>query len=476
MAIGPARDSVRGPVPRSLLESLPPASSGNDFAEVRRLVGSSAVKTVVLDDDPTGTQTVHGVDILAEWSVPSLTAALEDPRPCFYVLTNSRSLPGPKAAALVTEITRNLALAARASGTDFVVVSRSDSTLRGHFAVELEALRANLGYAAAGTIVVPAFFEGGRYTVGDVHYVAEGDSLVPAAETEFARDRTFGYAHSNLTEWIEEKTGGSVRASEVLSIDIRTLRHAEGANRVRRSLLEAPTGAHLVVNAAAYADLEVFVHGLLQAEALGKRFLVRTAASFVRVRSAIEERPLLAASEVLGPGTQGGLVIVGSFTGKTTTQLKSLLSLSDAVGVEVGVDRLATPHSRTAEIARVVAVAREAIRTGLHAVVYTSRSRESALGVAGDLQVGQTVSGALVEIVRGLPERPRFLVAKGGVTSSDVALHGLGMRKARVLGQVVHGVPVWEMGPESRYPGLKLVIWPGNVGEPDALRDLVSAA
>ncbi|HEY4989126.1 MAG TPA: four-carbon acid sugar kinase family protein, partial [Opitutaceae bacterium] len=364
MASSPARDSVTGPVPRTLLDSLPPVFAGNAFEDVRRLVGASAVKTVVLDDDPTGTQTVHGIDILADWSVPSLRAALEDPRPCFYVLTNSRSLPGPKAAALVGEIAGNLSLAARASGTDFVVVSRSDSTLRGHFAAELEALRTNLGYAVSGTIVIPAFFEGGRYTVDDVHYVAEGDKLVPAAETEFARDRTFGYSHSNMTEWIEEKTGRSVRASEVISIDIGTLRHAEGAKRVRRSLLEAPPGAHLVVNAAAYSDLEVFVHGLLQAEAMGKRFLLRTAASFVRVRAGIEARPLLAASDVLGEGAPGGLVIVGSYTGRTTAQLKSLLALSGTVGIEVAVDRLATPNSRAVEIARVTAAAREAMRAG----------------------------------------------------------------------------------------------------------------
>jgi len=476
MASSPARDSVTGPVPRTLLDSLPPVFAGNAFEDVRRLVGASAVKTVVLDDDPTGTQTVHGIDILADWSVPSLRAALEDPRPCFYVLTNSRSLPGPKAAALVGEIAGNLSLAARASGTDFVVVSRSDSTLRGHFAAELEALRTNLGYAVSGTIVIPAFFEGGRYTVDDVHYVAEGDKLVPAAETEFARDRTFGYSHSNMTEWIEEKTGRSVRASEVISIDIGTLRHAEGAKRVRRSLLEAPPGAHLVVNAAAYSDLEVFVHGLLQAEAMGKRFLLRTAASFVRVRAGIEARPLLAASDVLGEGAPGGLVIVGSYTGRTTAQLKSLLALSGTVGIEVAVDRLATPNSRAVEIARVTAAAREAMRAGHHAVVYTSRSRESALGIAGELAAGQIVSGALVEIVRGLPERPRFLVTKGGITSSEVAIHGLGMHRARVLGQVAQGVPVWEMGAETRFPRMKLVIWPGNVGDPDALRDLISAA
>ena len=38
--------------------------------------------------------------------------------------------------------------------------------------------------------------------------------------------------------------------------------------------------------------MEVFVRGLLAAEAAGKRFLYRTAASFVQVRAGIEPRSL----------------------------------------------------------------------------------------------------------------------------------------------------------------------------------------
>jgi uncharacterized protein YgbK (DUF1537 family) len=105
-------------------------------------------------------------------------------------------------------------------------------------------------------------------------------------------------------------------------------------------------------------------------------------------------------------------------------------------------------------------------------VVYTSRAHRTALGRAGDLETGRIVSAALAEIVRAIPARPRYLIAKGGITSSDVATAGLGMRRARVLGQASAGVPVWQMGAETRFPGLNYVVWPGNVGGPDALRDL----
>jgi uncharacterized protein YgbK (DUF1537 family) len=247
---------------------------------------------------------------------------------------------------------------------------------------------------------------------------------------------------------------------------------------VRSALDGLPRGAHLVVNAAAYSDLEVFAEGLLAAEARGKRYLIRTAASFVRVRAGVEPRPLMGPGEICGPGPGGGLVVVGSYTGRTTVQLESLLRLPGTCGteVEVEVDALVDPVSRKSEVSRAAFAAAAAMRSGHHAVVFTSRKHESAVGTAGDLGTGRIVSEALVQLVRALPERPRFLIAKGGITSCDIALRALGMRQARVLGQASPGVPVWEMGPETRFPGMKFVVWPGNVGGPDALRDLVRLA
>jgi uncharacterized protein YgbK (DUF1537 family) len=461
---------------RSIIDSLPLPAGGDDFAAVCRLVGASRTKAVVLDDDPTGTQTVHGVDVLADWSVGALAAALADPRPCFFVLTNTRSLPAAEAASLVARISANLSAAAKATGTDFVVISRSDSTLRGHFAAELEALEKGLGMAIDGTIVIPAFIEGGRFTIENVHYVADGEHLVPVADTEFAKDRTFGYVHSDLTRWIEEKTSGAVPARSVASIAIATLRSPGGAAAVRSKLLGLPKGAFLVVNAAAYADLEVFTRGLLEAEASGKRYLLRTAASFVRVRAGLEARPLLAPREIGGSGTGAGLVVVGSYVRRTTIQLESLLGLATVSGIEVAVDSLAEPDSAAGEVRRVAAAVAGAMGSGRHAVVYTSRRQTSALGAAGDLRAGRIVSDALVAVVRALPVQPRFLIAKGGITASDIAVRGLGMRRAMVLGQASPGVPVWEMGPETRFPGMRLVVWPGNVGGPDELRELVRMA
>jgi uncharacterized protein YgbK (DUF1537 family) len=457
----------------STLDLLPRPAGASDFEAVRRRVSSRSAKVVVLDDDPTGTQTVHGISVLADGSVELLAAALSEPGPCFYVLTNTRSMSAAAAASVVREISANLVAAGKITGVDFTLISRGDSTLRGYFAEELEAIEAGVGRPFDGKIVIPAFFEGGRFTIDDVHYVAAGDNLVPAAETEFARDRVFGYSRSNLTEWIEEKTRGSVPARSVASVPIDTLRGPGGAAAVRERLLSLPAGAFLIVNAAAYPDLEVFTLGLLDAEDAGKRYLLRTAASFVRVRAGIEPRPLLAASDIGEGNAGGGLIVVGSYVRNTTVQLESLLGLPQTVGIEVAVDRLGDPGSRADEVARAGAGAELAMRSGRQAVVFTSRKLESAIGAAGDLDAGRIVSEALVAVVRAIPGHPRFLIAKGGITASDIAIRALGMKKALVIGQASAGVPVWRMGPETRFPGMNLVVWPGNVGGPDALRELV---
>ncbi|MEO6244275.1 MAG: four-carbon acid sugar kinase family protein, partial [Opitutaceae bacterium] len=435
-----------------VLEALPAVSDRGDFARVQALLAADGRKLVVLDDDPTGTQTVHGVPVLTEWSVASLTTALAEPGPCFYVLTNTRALALPAAAELNRELARNLAAASRASGRAFAVVSRGDSTLRGHFPGEVDALVEALGEPVDGTLIIPAFFEGGRYTVHGVHYVADGTRLVPAGETEFARDATFGYRSSALADWVEEKTAGRVRAADVAHIAIETLRRADGASAVCAQLLALPRGKVIVVDAAAYADLEVFVHGLLQAEAAGRRYVARTAAGFVRVRAGLRARPVLSAAEIAPPAAGGGLIVVGSYVAKTTQQLESALVAPGITPTEIHVDRLLDPASRVAEIARVASAADAAMLAGRHALLFTSRKLVSAVGRAGELGTAQIVSSALVAIVRAIQVRPRFVIAKGGITSSDLATQALGVKKALVLGQAAPGIPVWQIGAESRFP------------------------
>ena len=177
------------------------------------------------------------------------------------------------------------------TGRDYTVISRSDSTLRGHFPLETDVLAEALGESEAVCLVIPYFLEGGRWTVDDVHYVVDGDTWTPAAETPFAKDAVFGFQSSHLRQWVEEKTNGVHPAETVGSISLETIR--SGPDAVTDQLMSFPAGSVGIINALTMRDIEVVVAAILDAEAQGKRFLYRTAASFVRARAGLANKPLL---------------------------------------------------------------------------------------------------------------------------------------------------------------------------------------
>lgn len=456
------------------LQQLPPAWAADPRPAIRAARRERPEKVVVLDDDPTGTQTVHGVPVLTDWSVEALSAELRNELPACFLLTNARSVSLAEAQALNTTIGQNLRAAMQATGRSAVVVSRSDSTLRGHFPGEVRALAEALAVDFDAWLLVPFFQEGGRYTIDDTHYVAEGDWLVPAGETESARDTVFGYRASDLHAWVEEKTAGVINARDVTAVSLADIRQG-GPQQVTTRLLGLPHGCVCIVNAASMRDLEVFVQGLLAAEAQGRRFLYRTAASFVSVRADIVPRPLLTAADLASSTAGGGVIIVGSHVPRTTSQLEALQQQPGVVSLEVQAQALLEDASATTEIARVTQAVEQALQRHADVVLFTSRVLLTGVDAHSNLRIGQRVSAGLVAIVRALTTRPRYLIAKGGITSSDIATQGLGVRRAMVLGQILPGVPVWQLGAETRYPGLGYIVFPGNVGGPQALADVVLA-
>ena len=456
------------------LKDLPPEWPQDQLPAIRTALRERGEKVVVLDDDPTGTQTVHDVPVVTDWSLDTLADELAKGPATLYLLTNSRSLPVAEARSLNAEIGRNLLEAARRVGREFVVVSRSDSTLRGHFPEEVEALADALDQKFDAWLLVPFFLEGGRYTIGDVHYVAEGEWLIPAGESEFARDRAFGYRASDLRQWVEEKSHGRIRSEAVASISLEDVRRG-GPERVAHRLASLAHGGICIVNAASMRDLEVFTQGLLAAERGGQRFLYRTSASFVRARSGLTSRPLLTPTDMDLPDSGGGLVVVGSHVTRTTTQLEHLLRQERVTGVEVPVHELLSQADGGGEIQRVADRADRALRSGSDVVLFTSRRVVAGEDAEGSLSIGQQISDGLVAIVRAITARPRYILAKGGITSSSIATQGLDVRRAMVPGQIMAGVPVWTLGPESRYPGLRYIIFPGNVGGPQALAETVAS-
>lgn len=460
------------------LSSLPSEWAVDPLDDIRKL--DNNLKTlVVLDDDPTGTQTVHDVDVLTEWNVESLAEQLKSRPKCFFILTNSRALSSDKASALIVDICQNLSTAAKLVGNnDYTVVLRGDSTLRGHFPEEPDAAVSVLGEMDAW-IICPFFLQGGRFTIDDVHYVADSDRLIPAGDTEFAKDASFGYKSSNLREWVEEKTRGRVPAGSVSSVSIQLFRNG-GPTAVCEHLCSLKKGSTCIVNAASDRDMAVFAAGMIQAELKGKRFLCRTAASFVSARIGIIPKPPILPNDLgITKGTTGGLIVVGSYVPKTTKQVEELKLQCDhnLRTIEVSVEKLAmkSAEEREEEISYAAELADVYLRTGKDTLVMSSRELITGKTPSESLDINFKVSSGLVEIVRRIKTSPRYILAKGGITSSDIATKALEAKRAKIAGQALAGVPLWQLGPESRHPGVPYIVFPGNVGDSNALAEVVKS-
>ncbi|HEY8699823.1 MAG TPA: four-carbon acid sugar kinase family protein [Arthrobacter sp.] len=472
-------------IPAGLVAEAVAASS----AESPRLL-------VVLDDDPTGTQSVSDLPVLTRWDVADFTWAFEHIlqshcKPAVYVLTNTRSLDPAEAAARNQEVVRNALAAAGALRLGFV--SRSDSTLRGHYPLEPDVIAATVadvtGEDTDGVVLVPAFPDAGRVTIGGVHYMrGTGEAagrLTPVADTEFAKDASFGFANSEMAKYVEEKSIGRFSADSVIVLDLNIIRASAdpqiSAKAIADAIAPATHSTPIVADIVTENDLRALSLGLEEAERRGKKLLYRVGPPFVRARIGQEIRTELSGAEAYAgntPSIAGGLIVVGSHVGVTTRQLKALTEQHSAARiVEIDVERLLAAETETdtsgAYLDQMVVTVVDALHGG-DAIVHTSRLLIRTEDPAESLRIARTVSAAVVAVVNRTLKTfpPRFVIAKGGITSSDVAAHGLEIRHAIVRGPMLPGiVSLWEPvdGPAK---GIPYIVFAGNVGDDQSLADV----
>lgn len=437
-------------------------------------------KIVVLDDDPTGTQTVHGVYVYTDWEPSTLQQAFKAEEPMFFILTNSRSFSVEYTKAVHAEIALRIAQAAKETNQEFIILSRGDSTLRGHYPLETQRMKDTLeevtGSTIHGEIICPFFPEGGRFTMNDVHYVKEGLWLTPAGDTEFSKDKSFPYTSSHLGAYVEEKSNGAYLQTDCITISLESLRSLD-LDSITKQLLNAANFAKIIVNAVDYIDLKIFCIAWLRAMKAGKQYLARCAAALPKILGNISDKPLLTKEDFASENvSHGGIIIIGSHVKKTTEQLDALMHASTPVTfLEFDVNSYFTEHGLEEEVKRILTEAEALIRSNQTVAVYTSRTLMMPPSEDKDkiLEASVHISASLTQIVAGLHLKPRFIIAKGGITSSDVATKGLGIQKALVIGQIKKGIPVWLSGEESKFPHTPYIIFPGNVGEVNTLSEIV---
>lgn len=460
---------------KSLTEHLPTAHLVELAQLTERVAGG--LRMVVLDDDPTGTQSIKDLPVLTAWSPEDLQWAFAQDVPAFFILTNSRSLGPDAAAALNREIVRAVAEVARDQAIDFVIASRSDSTLRGHFPLETDIIAQELdtaGISINGVIIVPAYLEPGRITINSRHWARTSEGMIPVGESEFAQDVSFGYTSSDLREWVAEKTKGAIEADAVAAITLDDLRSG-GPDWVRRILSALRGGQPVVVDAVTDDDLRVLADAVIQAERGGRRFIYRTGPSFVRARAGQQaSAPIGSQLPITDGAGRGGLIIVGSHVGQTSRQLAQLQDHATSIELTVDAATVLDPATRDEHVRSLAGAAINALRDQ---DVVISTSREVIRGTDGQdgLRIARSISAALVEVTQSIiaEVRPRFVIAKGGITSSDIATGGLGIRRAWARGTLLPGIiSLWEpaIGPAT---GIPYVVFAGNVGDDDALVRIV---
>lgn len=434
-------------------------------------------KIVVLDDDPTGVQTVHGISVYTDWSEDSIRQGFAEKNKLFYILTNSRGFTIEETTKAHIDIARTVAKVSADTGQDYLLISRSDSTLRGHYPLEPQILKDETekckDIKIDGEILCPFFKEGGRFTLNNIHYVKYGDELVPAADTEFAKDKTFGYNSSNICDYIEEKTAGEYKASDVTCISLEDIR-AINIEKITSQLISVTDFNKVVVNAIDYIDIKIFCIALYRALEAGKTFIFRTAAAIVKEMGGVSSQPLLTREQmIIQESANGGVIVVGSHMQKTTQQLEELKKADNIVSLEFNSDLVLNEPAFNEEIQHTIKRMEEIITSGKAAVVYTKRK---LLEIPDDtkeeaLLRSVKISDAVQSLVANLTVTPSFVIAKGGITSSDVGTKALRVKRANVLGQIRPGIPVWQTGPESKFPDTPYVIFPGNVGDINTLRE-----
>jgi len=410
------------------------------------------MKFVVIDDDPTGSQTVHDCLLLLKWDCSTLAKGFESKSNLFFILANTRSLSENGAKLTIEEICKNLktVITSQAYEEEIIFISRGDSTLRGHNYLEPIALNSCLGPFDA-TFHIPAFIEGKRFTINGSHFVDK----TPISQTIFAKDKIFGYQTSNVKNLLFQQSKSQINFEDIQNLllsDIEMLNDEEN-NIVFTTLKNLKNNKHIIVDVKNYSHLNKFSL-VIKKLTKHKKFLFRTAASFI---SSIYEKKSVSQCEIFFSNLRirnkeksflPGLIIVGSYVELSSIQLNKLIEISNCIPIELDVFEFFKITSsdnnhkrRNIFKNKFLKEIRFSFEKGKTPVLFTSRKLMS-LDSSELFNFYNLLACFIAELVADLKYEIGYLISKGGITTNLILSKGLNADYVYLEGQILTGISV----------------------------------
>jgi len=432
-------------------------------------------KLIVIDDDPTGSQTVHSCPLLLSWRVETLVEGLRHPAPVLFILANTRALPRRDAEVRLRLVCRNLRQAVnRLNLEDWQVAGRGDSTLRGHFPLDAQVLSQELGPFAV-LFLLPAFLPGGRTTIDGRHFLHGR----PVHLSSFARDSRFGYTTSSLAAWVEQKSGGRIPQTTVTGLHWQE--DDDNPDPLLARLATLPQGAVVTVDASEPEHLRRFGRLIRQRRQQGHQDLCWGAASLID--ALVDPGPPVLTGRDWADlrrrdvrGLQPGVILVGSHQPGADRQLATLLTAPSVKGVEIPLEDLRPGTAPTQPSPSLVAALEHSLQQERRTVaLYTSRGERLRGDEAGQLALARAVAQLQETVLAPLCPDLGYVISKGGSTSDTLLRCVLGLDRVTLRGQVMPGIslvqPAAPLAPSGQ-AGLPVICVPGNMGTDETLLDL----
>ena len=438
------------------------------------------MKVIVIDDDPTGSQTVNNCLLLLKWDYSTLLKGFESKSNLFFILANTRSLSENNAKLRLEEICKSLkeVISKRLyKEEEFVFVSRGDSTLRGHNFLEPKIINDCLGPFDA-TFHIPAFIEGKRLTINGEHFIDN----IPVSQTIFAKDKIFGYETSNIKELLFLKSRSQINLNDIQNLKLSELKVLESKdnNIIFNKLKNLNNNTHLIVDVENYSHLKKFSLAIKKLSKQ-KKFLFRTAASFVSSISGVIDNPQkpIFYSDLRRKNSKKnflpGFLVIGSYVELTTIQLEKLLEISDCVPIELDVfkflriSKLKNNQDKLALFKNSLLIEiRSILKKGNSPVLFTSRKEIYLDNKNEQVNFYNYLASFIAEFVADLKNEIGYLVSKGGITTNVILSDGLKANNVYLHGQIVTGISLLTFKLEND-DNLPIVTFPGNIGNDNSL-------